>query len=92
MQQQSVDSTPKKPSNRARKPENLDTARGQFAKLLRARIDERERELDSLRRELDSIGGSPSAPRRQACSGCGRSGHTKRTCSASASIPPAELS
>ena len=63
-----------------RRPETLEKARAEFAKLLRARIADRERELEALRAELSGIGGAPSARRAQVCSTCGKSGHTKRTC------------
>lgn len=66
---------------RQRRAGTLEKARTEFAKLLRARIAERERELERLRAELSGIGGAPSARRVQMCSICGRSGHTKRTCS-----------
>lgn len=58
----------------------LDRARAEFAKLLGARISERERDLAALRAELASIGGNAAPRKAQACSGCGRAGHTKRTC------------
>ncbi len=76
---------------KARKSDSLEKARGDFAKLLRARIAERERELESLRAELSSIGGAPPTARKpHVCSGCGKPGHTRRTCSERAGTPHAQ--
>lgn len=60
--------------------ESVDRARAQLAKLLRARIADRERELCALRAELNAIGGQRTVRKTQKCSACGKAGHTKRTC------------
>lgn len=60
------------------KMDPLDKARGEFGKLLRARIGEKERELEALRAQFSVIG--DKTHRSQVCSVCGRSGHSKRTC------------
>lgn len=70
----------KRATDLPRKPETLENARVRFAKLLRARIAEAERELEALRVELASLGENPVARRTQTCSLCGEMGHTKRTC------------
>jgi hypothetical protein len=73
-----------------RRPGPLEKVRGEFAKLLRARIAEKERELEGLRAELSSIGGTPSVRRTQLCSVCGKSGHTRRTCTERRTKPSEE--
>lgn len=76
-----------KPSKGAtRTPDALEKARGEFAKLLRVRITERECELAALRAQLASVGGSPAARKTQVCSSCGKAGHTKRTCAEARSV------
>lgn len=78
----SVDRTITRRTGADRKPESLDGARTRFARLLRARIADKERELAVLRTELTALGGEKPAAstRRRICAVCSQAGHTKRTC------------
>lgn len=78
----SVEKTVARRTGPDRKPESLDGARTRFARLLRARIAEKERELAVLRDELSALGGEKPAAsaRRRICGLCSQAGHTKRTC------------
>ena len=78
----SVDVTARRRADAGRRPESLDGARSRFAKLLRVRIADKERELALLRGELSALGGEKPAAstHRRSCAVCGQAGHTKRTC------------
>lgn len=78
----SVEKTVARRTGADRKPESLDGARTRFARLLRARIAEKERELAGLRAELTALGGEKpaTATRRRICAICSQEGHTRRTC------------